>query len=380
MLSALEKFIEIPSYLSKETNETAGATFLYNLFQKEGIEAHLIEVKSGRKNIIAKMGNENGKCLLLTGHTDTVGLYGNKELLNPRRDPRFIYGRGACDMKGSMIAMVYAMIDLKRQGTPLEGQIVFCGAIDEELSSLGTIDYLNNPNNNVDGAIVGEPTGLEIGLGHRGLEWITFKSEGKIMHSGSKKVACNAIENMMAFYALLVKDFPIKDHEIIGPSTINAGVIKGGFQPSTVPDYCELSVDIRYLPEQGFQEIKKHIDKTIRLAKEKNPFSKIKYEVFQGSKLGYGFFHEPCLIEKENPLVQSVEKAIIEHFETLKLGSFSAWTDGGLLNTYGKIPTLIFGPGNLKDAHSPLERISINELLVSVDIYRDSALNFINQS
>lgn len=370
------QMIKIPSFVDETNNETNLAMFINDYFTRHGINSRLDWINEKRCNVIATIGSSSGLKLLLTGHLDTVPLYNNDSLLKPVIIDNKVYGRGANDMKGSLAAMMMSMVDLKNNCVDLNGSVTFIGVIDEELGSLGTIDLIEK-GYDFDAAIVGEPTSLEICTGHRGLEWVTFKSFGSRIHSGHRDCECNAIENIISLLSEIKKDLPIERHPLLGNTTFNIGKIVGGTQPSTVADYCEASVDFRYLPKQSFSEIKEFIDDKINKINKNIPDARIEYSIYEGSKMKDGFFHDPCFIDESEEIVISAQEVLSEYNYSIRLNSFSAWTDGGLINTHLKIPTIILGAGDLETAHSNEEHIYINELYDASQIYYEICIKYL---
>lgn len=125
---------------------------------------------------------------MLNGHTDTVPPYGMDDPYSGAVREGRVYGRGSCDMKAGLAAMMCALVALKRADISLSGDVVFTGVIDEEFKSEGTEAVIQS-NLSADYAIVGEPTELSVALGHRGLEWIDIVFEGRAAHSGNQKKA-----------------------------------------------------------------------------------------------------------------------------------------------------------------------------------------------
>ena len=115
---------------------------------------------------------------MLSGHLDTVPAYGMENPFSGREADGILYGRGACDMKGPLAAMLAAFIGIKRSAMQLLGDLVFTGVIDEEEMGKG-VEYLALHGPFVDGAVIGEPTNMRLALGHKGLEWMKINVFGK---------------------------------------------------------------------------------------------------------------------------------------------------------------------------------------------------------
>ena len=169
-----------------------------------------------------------------------------------------LYGRGTVDMKGQLACMMVAMRLLRDLGVPLKGDLTFAAVINEEDRSEGT-EYLVRNGPHADRCVVGEPTGLAIMAGHRGLEWLEFEFIGKAAHGGTPQKGINAI-SMAARFIRRVEDELMPElgkrvHPVIGPAVMNFGVIKGGTQPSSVADRCIVQIDRRWVPMEKLERV-----------------------------------------------------------------------------------------------------------------------------
>lgn len=375
--------IEIGSYPGIYQQETKMAKYIQSVLEDEGIDCRIKEVKDGRSNLIATIkgkGNGKKKNLLFTGHTDTVPPYDMEDALYPKIIDGKLYGRGAVDMKGPLACMIGTMIAIKRLGITISGDLLFAAVIDEEHGSLGTIDLVEE-GINAHGAIVGEPTQLQICTSHRGLEWFEFVIKGKPVHSGMMKEGINAISKAGDLIHYMNKELvPIvskRVHPVTGPSTINYGSIKGGTQPSTVAGECILSIDRRWIPGEKYEDVVKEFEDILDDMNKKDPDFSCKLRVMKESIMEKGYIHESMEIDPNHLLVRiSQESLKFVIGEDLPLTYFPAWTDGGIINTYGKIPTIVWGPGSLESAHSPEEHISIDELVNGYRSYLTMAMNW----
>jgi acetylornithine deacetylase/succinyl-diaminopimelate desuccinylase family protein len=381
VVGLVSDLIAIPSYPGIEKQETKVAEFIHDLFIKEGIPSELIHVKDGRKNVTATLkGQGAGKTLLLTGHTDTVPPYDMKDALIAKRHEDKLIGRGSVDMKGPLACMIMAMIALKRAGIKLGGDLKFAGVIDEEEKSLGTIDLLEK-GLKADGAVVGEPSNSDICLAHRGLEWLEFEFIGKAVHGGKQKEGINAIVKASNFIQLMEeKIIPKLDkriHPVTGTSTMNYGTISGGTQPSTVPGSCTLTIDRRWIPGEKYEKILQEYEEALAELKAKDPQFKGNMNVMDVSVMKEGYIHEAMEIEDNHPLVTAlVQASEIAAGRTPEKTFFPAWSDGGLLDSYGDVPTIVFGPGDLEVAHSKDEFITIKQLVPAALTYALTACLF----
>ncbi len=368
--------VRIPSYPGVSCQESGVADYISAYFNRAGIESVTLPVIDGRRNVHACLrGSGAGRNLLFNGHLDTVPPYDMSNALAPVIKGRSIHGRGTTDMKGALACMMTAMRLLSEAAIPLRGDMVFSGVIDEELTSLGTRSLLKDGRaSNADAAIVGEPMGFDIGIGHKGLQWFEFTIHGRAVHGGEQELGINAIRNASRLIermeGTLVPEISARFHPVIGTSTLNYGYIRGGFQPSTVAGECRLQIDRRWIPGEKYEDIVREFQSVIdELAAEHADFS-CDFEVMESSVMEEGILHEGFVTDSSHPLVTAAENAIYRYAGITPVKRpFKAWTDGGLLAAYGKIPTVILGPGALSCAHTDAECIDIDQALAFVRVY-----------
>jgi acetylornithine deacetylase/succinyl-diaminopimelate desuccinylase len=375
IIEILADLVRIPSHSGVFEQETKTAAYIRDFFQKEGIEAMLTPVTDGRCNVVARLkGKGGGKSLLFAGHTDTVPPY------DMERDPYAavieqgkMYGRGVVDMKAGLACMMIAMAAVKRSGTELAGDLIFAGLIDEEAKSEGARAYLKT-GERPDAAIVSEPTNMQICVGHRGLEWFEFTFHGKTVHGGRQKEGVNAIQKAAMFItaleAELIPALEKRTDPIVGSSSMNYGLIKGGAQPSTVAGECVLQIDRRWIPGENFSDVLAEYRGVLDGLREADKTFKADFKVMDISYMEDRYIHEAMYTDPKEEIVRAAEAACRETTGVASpLTAFPAWTDGGLLNYYGKIPTIILGPGELSSAHSSDEHIEIGALLPAASIF-----------
>jgi acetylornithine deacetylase/succinyl-diaminopimelate desuccinylase family protein len=382
IIDLITKLVSSPSHSDIEDQESGVAEYIYDFFTKEGIEAEIIPVVDGRNNVTARLkGKGNGKTLLFTGHTDTVPPYDMPgDPYKVRTSDGNLYGRGVVDMKGPLACMMLAMAAIKRAGVEPEGDLLFAGVIDEEAKSEGTRALLRS-GFKADAAIVGEPSDMQVCVGHRGLEWFEFAFHGKTVHGGRQKEGINAIQKATMFINRLedelIPAIEKRTYPIIGNSSMNYGYIKGGTQPSTVAGECILQIDRRWIPGEKYNDVLSEYQKILDELHEKDPKFNADFKVMDISYMDEVFVHEVMDTDVGEDIVK-VSRSVIAEIAGAESEpiSFPAWTDGGLINSYAKIPTIVLGPGGLESAHSASEHIEIDSLVPAVIIYALIAVNF----
>lgn len=373
LISLTQALIKIPSHKDVQGREKEVSKYIYNFCIENDLEAELVPVEGERNNVIVYLrGDGTGKTLMLNGHTDTVPPY------NMTIDPfaaeikdDAIWGRGAVDMKGPIASMLITMLALKRSGKKLKGDVIFTGVIGEEERSEGT-EYLVKSGLKADGAIVGEPSNYEYAIGHRGLEWLEIVIKGKAAHGGVPHLGVNAVEKAAKLIERIKRDLYPKlaerYNEYMGPSVMNFGVIEGGSQPSTVADKCSIKIDRRYVPGETVESVLKEYQDIINdLKKEDSDFDA---EIIRMPNNMLTLDHLYLMTSPDNPIVTVVRESIKEVInQEPQITRRRGWTDAALLSNFAKIPTVVFGPGNISYSHTKNERVKISELVDAVDIY-----------
>jgi acetylornithine deacetylase len=336
------------------------ADFLATVAARAGLEVEFQKVLPGRCNIIARLRPKNKikQTILLAPHLDTVGADGTRFI--PQRKNGRLHGRGACDTKGSVAAMLAALCELANaKSRPLETEIVFAGLIDEEHAQAGSRAFVGQASRLSSAgrrdacptlAIVGEPTRLQVVTAHKGSLWLELKTRGKAAHGATPQFGKNAIHEMARIVDLLETDYAAqlrkRKHPLLGTATVNVGTISGGTQPNIVPDCCVISIDRRTLPGETDASVKREIKKFLQ---SKNLSPQI-----TDKKLTPAL---PLETNHKLPLVQKFLKSVGQ----IKYVGVNFFCDAAILST-GGIPSVVFGPGDVAQAHTTDEWISLSEL------------------
>ncbi len=374
------KLIQIPSYSFMKDQEKEVAEFINNFFEKEGVESRLVEIRPGRYNVYAQIkGYGNGKSLMLSGHIDTVPPY---DMVNPFdgivKEGK-VFGRGACDMKGPIASMMATMVAVKRSGIKLKGDLMFSGLADEEEQGRG-VEHLIQENFIADATIMGEPTNMKISVGHKGLEWIKVTIKGKKVHGGDSENGINAIEMAARFVNKIYSEYvPVlnsRKHPILGVPTINIATIKGGDQPSTVPDECIISLDRRCVPSESIQQVYSELRQIAsQLKKEDSRFEAIIDDIFATEEEPM-LPHTPFCTDENDEFVVAIKSAIALEGREGIINALPCWSDAGPISAQTDSKCVVMGPGSLSVAHTVHEYIDIEELYHATNVYTNTALEY----
>ena len=377
----LIQMIRAPSHRGIPRQEEATVKELSVFFRRHHLRPVITEVRKGRPNLVASVsGPRPGPHLLLCGHTDTVppNVQSAEDMFSGVEKKGFLFGRGTADMKGAVAAMAGALVCLKKSGGLSSGRVTLAAVIDEEMESLGA-EALILSGFKADGAIVGEPTDNQVAIGHKGLEWLEVDFEGRAAHGGTPQAGINAISAAAHFIQLVEKElvsaFKKRRDPVLGLPVINMGTISGGDQPSTVAAHCQLRLDRRWVTTETIDLVLGDLESLLRRVRKERPGLKTKISRMAGGMAT--MLHGPMTIPRKHALVQAAQKAQA----TLKmkagpLAVFPAWTDGALLSRDAKIPTIIWGPGKLDQAHSPEEKIRLEDVYLAARLYAAAAVYF----
>lgn len=381
IIQLLTRLVKARSYPGIPQQEKEVVEELDVYLRSHGIESIITEVCDGRPNLLASVeGTNPGPHLLLCGHTDTVPPNEKSpvDLFAAVEKQGRLYGRGTADMKGALAAMAGALVHLKTSGTLTCGKITLAAIIDEETQTLGS-EHLVKSGFRAAAAIVGEPTNNLIDIGHKGLEWLVVEFEGKAAHGGTPESGINAISAAAHFVHLveieLIPEFQKRRDPVLGLPAVNIGTIQGGDQPSTVAAHCQIKLDRRWVNTETIEQVFEDLE--ILLKKIRSARPGLKTKVFRVPDSMATMLHGPVTIEPEHPVVQAAQKALREHnLPAESLGVFPAWTDAALISREAKIPSIIWGPGELNYAHSPEENIRLEDVILAKNLYASAALSF----
>jgi len=239
--------------------EAALTDYLEAFFRRLGVPTQRQAVAPGRENLVATLRMPGARStLLLEAHQDTVPVEGMT--VDPfggeLRDGR-VWGRGACDDKGPMAAMLAAVARLVREQPDGAASVVMACTVDEEHTFGGISRLLADPPT-ATMAIVAEPTQLEVVVAHKGVVRWKQRTHGTSAHSSTPERGENAVYRMAPVVAAM-RDYARQladraPHPLLGPPTLSVGVIEGGTGVNVVPESCEIQIDRRLLPDEASAE------------------------------------------------------------------------------------------------------------------------------
>lgn len=359
--------------------ELEAASFLAERMADLGIKSTIDRLDSVRANAICILeGSREGPTLLFNSHLDTVPVGDrDKWQIEPLggliRNNR-LYGRGSADAKGSVAAMAATLKALLEVREEICGKIVFAAVADEEVSGIGTKALLSKYGK-FDFAVVGEPTGLKVCTAHKGRLEIKVRVKGKPAHASMPQEGvnailaatsyCNEIEQMADFLS------KINGHPLVGKPTVTVTMISGGIKSNVIPDECVIVIDRRLIPGEDPEVIKASFEEVASKVMSERHGAEFSVSIAQ--------YHKATEVSVGEPIAQAALRAVSKVLN-IKSEPFGlpAYTDLGWIVAAGT-PGVVLGPGELSQAHSYNESVSIDELEAATKIYCEIALELLGK-
>lgn len=247
-----------PSLVPGAPGEAEAAAYVKEGLLHLGLDVTLVESAPGRPSVIGILhGTGGGRSLMLNGHLDTVGVDGMPDPFIPKLQDGRMYGRGAFDMKGGLaacLAAAKAVVDAK---LALRGNLVIAAVADEEYASIGTADVASRVA--VDGAIVAEPTALDLCIAHKGFVWLEVETTGRAAHGSRFHEGIDAnmrMGRLLAQLDRLEQELRARPpHPLVGPPSLHAAILQGGTELSTYAARCTLKVERRTIPGETLNQV-----------------------------------------------------------------------------------------------------------------------------
>lgn len=400
LLRILAELVAYPTVSPPARNTAAAQDFLSGRLKEAGFAISRWELYPGDPVVVGvKPGThpENCRSLILNGHMDVaeVGQPGEWRFdpFSLQVEGDWAYGRGTADMKGALAAALLAIQVLGEAGIELGGDLQFQSAVGEEAGEAGTRSIAERGLvSGYDYAVVMDTANLAVqGQGGVITGWVTVQSpvvhhdgmRGSMIHAGGGVHGASAIEKMAKLIGSLqelerhwavVKRYPGFPP---GATTINPAVIEGGRHAAFVADTCRLWITVHFYPDEDYQSVTKEIEEHLRFASLADPWLRENPPAFTWGGRSMiedrGEIFPSLELDREHPGLQCLAACHAGAAGELPVvGMSPTVTDAGWLARAG-VPTAIYGPGLLSEAHGVNERVSVEELLV----FAESLLRFI---
>lgn len=353
--------------VSSQSREQVLARMLADVLDKAGIPFDLQVSPSGGANLTASLRGANpGPRLVLCGHLDTVPI-GDQAWSYPPFDARIIgdrlYGRGAADMKGGIIALLTAFVDAVDQLETMSGELVFALTYGEEIGAEGAMRMLEDKQLDAfDAMIVAEPTSNRPVSAHKGALWVEVIASGRTSHSSAPHEGANAIELIHCFRRKLdLIDLPSDPNGHLTPSTMAVTRISGGKGNNVIPDACSMTIDFRTLPGQ---------DHGILLDELRSIAAQVTDDVPETAMSVRSLIDLPSVrTDPKSPLIEAVQAALESvDRDPYPIGAANYFTDASVFQRVGG-DIVVLGPGRADQAHQTDEFIEITEFHAAISIY-----------
>jgi len=409
LITLTQELIKIPSVRRQDRgNEEKVALFVAHYLEEMGLDVVIEEVEPGSPNVIGILqGEGDGPCLMFECHTDVVTEGDPSEWKYNPFDGKLIgnriYGRGACDTKGNLAAALKAVEAIIRSGIAFKGKILLGILADEEGLMRGVKHFIRHGwANRVNAAIICEPVDNHLCIAQKGALRAEIVTTGKMSHGAMPLAGLNPIPPMVSILEKL-KQLEEEEIERLGkdrflgyPSitpTVLQSPVRGEPQLNVVPYQCRALLDIRTIPGQSHEALKKQLEDIVKEEEgavceslRSGSLREIREELEKGLSKGISFQAKLNIFEdrpwtktsKEEPIVQAVAKAYqsITGEEPVYDGVPGA-TDGTFLTAWAGIPIVTIGAGKRMIPHQKDEWVSVEDLCLTAKLYAASALEFL---
>ncbi|MCC6881884.1 MAG: M20 family metallopeptidase [Verrucomicrobiales bacterium] len=382
LLGDLVRLNSINSHYPGGPGEKEMATFVRGYLDGIGLETWVQEPLPGRPNVIARLpGKDPTRRLILEAHLDTVSVTG---MTIPPFEPVIadgrLHGRGSCDTKAGLAGMMQALAGIVEEGLTPPCEIWLAAVVDEEHTFQGVLSLCDQLRQERDhpgiqvscAAIVAEPTELRLVTANKGVLRWRIHTRGTAAHSSKPHLGHNAIEDM-AHIILALKEHSSAlaarpAHPLVGAPTCSVGLIEGGVQVNFVPDHCVIELDRRLLPGESADAAIAEYDVLLKGLAERHP--------------GFAGEIEPPYIADEAmetradcPVATTAAKVLRDLGLDGAPHGVPFGCDATKLSRIG-VPSLIFGPGSIDQAHGAVEYVEIAQVLKAEAFYRQMILGY----
>lgn len=346
--------------------EAGMSDFLEDWFRNLGVRWERQSVAPGRDNILARYEAPGATTtVLFDAHQDTVPTDAMTiPPFLPTIEAGRLYGRGACDIKGGMAAMLIAFARLVRDRPRGSASLLLACTVDEEFTHTGA-SRLAAHRHGASLAVVAEPTQLDLVDRHKGAVRWKARARGVACHSSTPHLGANAIYRMARVVQVLADCAQAlgdaKPDPVLGPPTLSVGRIEGGQSVNVVPDWCEIEIDRRLLPGETFEEVSQGVWSTLEAR-----LGNVEWLEFLPP-----WVNMPALAPSPGAefwiprLKDSIARAT---GRTPRVAGVPYGTDAGPLGATG-LPCVVFGPGDIAQAHTRDEWVDLDQVRAASEAY-----------
>ena len=344
-----------------QVGERRYADHVREQLRRLGVDAELV----GEGERISVLGEVRARSpidtLLVASHLDTVPVDGMEiDPFDPRIEGGRLFGRGSCDTKAGMAALLDALETVLARGT-LRRNLIVVGEADEELGSVGVSDVQRAlGERSPDWVLATEPTSLRLVTEHKGIALARLVARGVSCHSSDPAAGRNAIVSISRA-ALAIADLNEKlsaaAHPRLGAGSMSVGLVGGGQAPNIVPDQAWLLSDRRLLPGEDAASVRRDIE------------SVLAEHGIDDVEVASCTVEKPALSTPDDSAgVRACQAALAAHGRSVETTTAAFGTDAGLFEV-GGIPGVVFGPGSIEQAHTAREYVEVAEVEAATAFY-----------
>jgi putative selenium metabolism hydrolase len=381
LVAFLQDLIRIPS---PSTKEKALAERLVEEMHRVGFP----RVRRDRiGNVIGCLGDSTGSRLIYDGHMDTVSV---SDPASWAHDPYgsqieggVLYGLGACDMKGALAAMVYGAKALIDAGIQLAGELCVVGVVQEEpCEGLAMQVLIEEERFRPDFVVLGEPSNLQIKRGHRGRVEMKVTVRGRSCHASTPEQGRNAIyDAARLIFGIELLAPQLASDPFLGQGSIAVTQIESSAASrNAIPDTCTFYIDRRLTLGETEAKALAEIQGIITREGVDAKVTVTEYRTmsYTGYECRAREYYPPWALDQDHPLVQATARAIRETLGYRpRIGQWAFSTDGVYTMGRANIPTVGFGPGEERFAHTVDDQIRLDDVVAAAHVYARLAVEIL---
>jgi succinyl-diaminopimelate desuccinylase len=382
-----QELVRIPSVYRPEKGEAEepAARWVEARLKEIGLETFFEVVEPGRPNVIGLWrGAEGGKTLMFEGHTDVVTEGDATQWTYPPFEARIVdgrmYGRGANDMKGGLVAAICAIKAIVKSGVKLGGDILIGAVCDEEGHMIGIKHFVEQGwADNVDAAVICEPEENHLCISQKGVMWVRVTATGKMAHGAMPLTGVNSAYPMAEFLAAMreLEAAQIAEHgqhEFLGQPSVTPTILRspvhGEPQNNVMPAQAEVVLDTRLIPGQSPEEIEAKIKAACGAVRAGDERVTFEVKVLEA--------RAPTATDRNEPIVKVLDQAYRDLTDKEPVyGGVPGSTDGTILNSRAGVPIVTCGPGDIYIPHHADEWLGLDELIEATKLYVLATLRFL---
>lgn len=352
--------------------ESDVADYVTAFLEQAQIEVTTHDVLPGRPNVIGRLpGQDSSRSLVLEAHMDTVSVAGMSiDPFAAKISEGRMWGRGTCDTKAGLAAMLHALAAIKRKNLRPPVDVLLLAVIDEEHLFRGVNHFVASMDDHPQpiAAIVAEPTELKVVRANKGVLRWQIITRGRAAHSSTPHLGASAISAMADVIRTFEENPAAGDHDLVGPPTCTIGTIHGGRQVNFVPDECCIKIDRRLIPGESAAEVHHYYGELLDQVRKRHP---------------------KVLIDNEAPYLADEAMETAENEEVVQVASETLQSmglpgtpvgvpfgcDATKLSRAG-VPSIVFGPGSIAQAHTADEYVEIAQVEKACEFYRQFIMQF----